>query len=341
MKYSTLKILGIASLLVLLSSCEKILDFDLDRDKEMCVYAFAVADQPISVRVSRSFTIKTNPKLIYSSDPQEYYDYMDRTYNHKIAIHDAEPEILVNGNDRYKLKYTGDTILYDYSCEYIPKIGDNIEIKVKAGDFKETYANTKVEEPQKIEVLKVRKMYKNVMKELSEEEKIDQQMCGLYGSDTVMVIKLKITDPPKQHNFYRLRVRSVAKSPMLYAYTVSDLFSSDDIIFIDNMLTKPFGKIPARFSNVFDDKLIDGKEHTFEIESRLRIGNDRQVIIDLQSLSPDLYYFLKTERQYKTYSDDMFQAPLGIHTNIENGWGILGSISYSRLIISPDDVPKN
>ncbi len=32
-------------------------------------------------------------------------------------------------------------------------------------------------------------------------------------------------------------------------------------------------------------------------------------------------------------TDDIYSTPIGLYGNIDNGWGILGSLSYSRRVI--------
>ena len=94
-----------------------------------------------------------------------------------------------------------------------------------------------------------------------------------------------------------------------------------------------YGDWQAGFSNVFDDHLFDGQEYTFTVESRKRNGDNPHVILELQTISQDLYYFLKSYLVFRISTDDVYMTPIGLYSNIKDGWGILGSLSYDRHII--------
>ncbi len=116
-------------------------------------------------------------------------------------------------------------------------------------------------------------------------------------------------------------------------YSVSDNFTSDDIIFLDNQLSKPYGDWEAGMSNVFDDHLFDGQDYTFTVETRKRYGDKARVIVELEALNADLFYFLKSYMLYRISTDDAYLTPIGLYSNIDNGWGILGTLSYDRHIL--------
>ena len=133
--------------------------------------------------------------------------------------------------------------------------------------------------------------------EVKDSETYKWILTDVYGSDTVMTIRAKIIDPGDEKNYYRLLVRSVGVPNVSRnrKYRCVDDFKSGDMIFYDSDLVKPYGYLPANFSNVFDDELINGKEHEFTVETRMRTKNvvEPYVIFELQHLSPDLYYYLK------------------------------------------------
>ncbi|MBE6263631.1 MAG: DUF4249 domain-containing protein [Prevotella sp.] len=321
-------------IIALFTSCEKEIEFNTQYENGIAVYAVAIPGDPLSLKISRSFTVNDNPKMTFSS--LSISRDFDSLYRSQIVIKDAAAEILVNNKDRYTLHYNTESP-YNYTCDYIPKEGDNIAISVKAPDYKDVYATAKVETSQKIDVVKTEILYK--------ESEYDGSLTfndprEEYGVDTVMLITLKIKDNPSVHNFYRLRIRGVAVSEeemlpghSLDFYTITDLFSSDDIIFMDSQLTKSYAGWKAGMTNVFDDHLFNGQEYTFTVESRKRFGKNPRVIVDLQSISQDLYYFLKSYMLFRISTDDVYTTPVGIYSNIENGWGIFGTLSTDQHVI--------
>lgn len=116
----------------------------------------------------------------------------------------------------------------------------------------------------------------------------------------------------------------------------NDIFSSADIIFKDEQLTKENRGWPAYFSNVFSDQLFNGREYEFTVESRLRKGTagSNYVVVELQSITGDLYSYLKSVMLYRITPQDSYTEPIMIYSNIEGGWGIFGGVSTDRHIIS-------
>ncbi len=46
-----------------------------------------------------------------------------------------------------------------------------------------------------------------------------------------------------------------------------------------------------------------------------------------------MYYFLKSMQLYRIATDDIYSTPVGLYGNIDNGWGIMGALSYSWHVI--------
>ncbi len=164
------------------------------------------------------------------------------------------------------------------------------------------------------------------------------QLYDAYGAnDTVMTIRLRIHDVAGEHNFYRLKVRGVGESVddsgVIQKYFLNDVFLSEDAIFIDNSLGKSYGGWPERFSYVFDDRLFDGQAYDFEVESRQRLGRNPRVVVELQSLTSDLYYYMKSVMQYRVADRDIYTEPVQIVSNVGNGYGIVGALSFDRHIL--------
>ena len=326
-------------LMAVLTSCEKEIEFSEQYDSGIAVYAIADPGQPFSMRISRSFTVNDNPSVVFSNY-SKYYSELDSLYKAKIVIADAHVEVTVNGVDKYTMQYNP-TNPYAYTCDYMPKVGDNISVYITVPGYKDVSASATIEQPKKIEILRTEVVYQ----EIGDKQAyvVTNPLTGglePFGEDSVMRLTLKMTDPVGEHNFYRLRVCSISERTRVYFgehtstfYSLTDVFTSDDIIFSDNMLTKPFGYWKEGFSNVFDDHLFNGQEYTFTVETRKPLGENQHVIVELQTISQDLYYFLKSYLLFRISTDDVYMTPIGLYSNIRDGWGIMGALSYDRHII--------
>ena len=118
-------------------------------------------------------------------------------------------------------------------------------------------------------------------------------------------------------------------------YVCVDHFTSSDILFYDANLKKSYGTTPANFSNVFDDNMINGKKYVFVVESRKRRDSEitPYVIVELQQLSPDMYYYMKDIELFRISDFDLYVDPIQISSNVKGGWGVFGAMSYDRHIV--------
>ena len=284
---------------------------------------------------------------IVSNPREKIFDSMAE--DEKKILKNANVELIVNGKDVYKMKY--DKTYYTYNSEYIPKQGDNIKIRVDTlskpqsnGEvIKLKPVEAEVSLPSttpRIEVISTElKIKEREFYEVEHDETYKWILTDVYGADTVMTIRAKIIDPGYEKNYYRLLVRSIGlvqvrpKDP--YIYSRVDEFKSSDMLFYDSDLVKPYGYLPANFSNVFDDELINGKEHEFTVETRMRAKSmvDPYVIFELQHLSPDLYYYLKDIEVFRISDFDLYTNPIQVWSNVNGGWGVFGAMTYDTHII--------
>lgn len=333
-----------------MASCEKVIDFkedDISRFEGITLNALISRDTVLMAAVSKAFSFTEVPPLDYDS----FYDY-DKIiespqnphsfYFHTAVLPEAEVKATVNGTREVVLKY--DPSSYRYLSDYRPSTGDRIAFRADAEGLRSVSAETVIPEPGKIEILDYEKYLNKYTVPL---EGIDE-VYYVERTDTIIRITLRITDPEKEKNYYRLKVKSVStdhSNPISHLglpghnyYQTSDTFTSSDVIFRDSRLEKPYGSWPAYFSNVFSDQLFNGKEYTFTVENKLPHGDGREptyVIIELQSLTRDLYDYLTSVMQYRITEVDDYSEAMRIHSNVENGFGIVGGLGTEKHIIYP------
>lgn len=291
----------------------------------IAVNALAVTDTVFTASISRAYLFTEVPALAFL-DYWMYEARPDHFYQEAAVLPDAEVEMSVNGQQKYTMRYN--PLNYNFTSDYTPQNGDHITLHAKAEGMKPVSAETVVPDVQLLEVLDYEKYYK---KWSMRDSLADMTV------DTVAHITLRLKDPGNERNYYRLKVRSIASdiregSPVTI-YQFSDIYSSSDVIFMDERLTKGYGGWPVHFSNVFDDHLFNGKEYTFSIETYLRFGEQPHAVIELQSITKDLYYYLKSTMLYRITNQDDYTEAIQIHSNVNNGWGILGGLSTEKHIV--------
>ena len=190
-------------------------------------------------------------------------------------------------------------------------------------------------------------------------EKIDtltQKTLDDNWESQYLQAKIKIKDPPGEENFYRIRV---LRRDGYYAGSKQDPYSSENPIIITpfNQFHVEFDPImlPAEdnelFGNyifnqygIFSDELIAGKEYDLTLKF-FESGFDQEYfefyiyLIELYSISKDLYLYLKSLSAHYTTDGDFISEPVIVYTNIQNGLGIVGTQLVSRVHITKGEFP--
>ncbi len=326
----------IITMTLLLCSCEKVIKFNGDNLKNtegITLNALVTNDTNLMISVSKAFLFSDVPPIFL----EDFYRYekgsIDSFYFKTAVLPDADVRVTVNGRD---CRMIYDPKNYRFTSDYRPAAGDRISIQVKAKDLTDVSAEAVIPKPQKLEIVKCEKFYdKNIM------HFDDGELSDIGAEDTVARITLRITDPEDEHNYYRLLVRSIANDSSYDEYTgikkeffrVSDIFTSSDIIFKDQRLFKSYGGWKAYFSNVFEDGMFNGKEYEFDVETRQRYGKNPRVEIELQSINQDFYHYMRSLMIYRITDQDSYTEAIQIYSNVDNGFGILGTVGTEKHII--------
>lgn len=284
-------------------------------------------------------------------------------------IENAKVTLTVNDNTAYAMERRINpiykTLSNAYVSDYKPKPGDKLRIDVEVDGYTPASATTIVNKTPSFEVKNLEKQYKE-HPDYSESNLVELRHINSYMIDSAGVAKLVIHDPAGQKNHYRLEVRSNYKfkanvKSVLYSGTyvenididnIYGLYESNDLIFRDMSLTKGWGGWQPYFSTIFDDSLFDGKDYEFEVESVMFASKatamkrfepylsfttlsdivcDRSFEIELQSISAEMYDYLKSVMYYRISDSDKYSDPLGIVSNVEGGWGCFGSSSPTKF----------
>ena len=329
-------ILIVSSMLYGLTACETILPVDMPKGEEWGITLNAIASPDTTFRayVTKCYPNSEVPEYIYPTIVNEDGYFERYPYSHYYAgyIHDwerwendriikesvladAEVILTVNQETTFSMQYDAEQLCF--LSDYIPSIGDHLEVRISnAASGEETVAHTEVPRPQKLEILELKK------------QKREAESIGNYKEHVQM--KLRLHDPIEEKNYYRLKIRRMDYNYESFFY-LRDVYQSSDPIFKDNRLTTAWGSWEAYFSDVFDDRLINGQMYEFYIETdtELSIYKEWKPIfeISLQSITEDYYHYLKSLQIYRISTLSTYSEGVYIHSNNEGGWGILGAIS--------------
>lgn len=348
---------------VLFSACEKEVEFDspdAETTTNIALNAIAVEGEPLRVYLNRTYPVgkepKTNVGYQYAfTNDEASMDYQSSLYYKRTAVLDADVRAVVNGSQTYTMTLASDSM--GYVCDYRPMANDHIEVQAEG-----ITVETTVPSKPNLKVLRHEVLANNPYK---------QRGALSYDTDTIMRITCQINDAGS-NQYYRLRVRSerkiivgtnewsdgviVGRHDDFAFILMQDIFFSDDGLFVDNRLSEGFGGWPENFSNVFSNSQISGTGSTITIDSpkpsadiglydpitakmrELLDGPDvpARVMVELQAISPELYRYLKSVELYRVTESDAFSEPVQIYTNVQNGWGIFGSLSSDRVFIPYD-----
>lgn len=190
-------------------------------------------------------------------------------------------------------------------------------------------------------------------KEIASAETFLPLPLSINGLDSVsriingnkrLLVKLRFDEPPGTQNFYRLELREELFVPYLTSkneVSVQMITVPVEINTEKNWLIRGMGLFSEndkfydwagnRF-NIFSDRYIQGNKVSLELDmpyfrTDSVLGTNRKIY--LQNISRDYFYYLRSVMQQVSTSENPFNEPVQIYTNIKGGVGIFGAFSQS------------
>ena len=101
-----------------------------------------------------------------------------------------------------------------------------------------------------------------------------------------------------------------------------------------------FDDVPNNIFCIFNDELIDGKTYSLTFSYSLSGYPEARnnTVIYLQSITEELYKYLKSLSAQYYFGDDPLLEPIQVYSNVKNGGGILGGYNSNKVIINVDDL---
>ena len=151
-------------------------------------------------------------------------------------------------------------------------------------------------------------------------------------------VRFSFNDAPED-NFYRLRLRN----PNAY-YDGFDYFESNDASMISSAGVQSDGATFYGDEALFDDEMFNGTEKEISIEffdykslwfEEQDDDYETEYTLELTSVSESYYTYIRSLRAHYDNQDQFIFAgePVQVFTNIENGLGVLGSMSLDTMLL--------
>ncbi len=105
-----------------------------------------------------------------------------------------------------------------------------------------------------------------------------------------------------------------------------------------------FGIYPQNEYYVFTDELIPGKEYTLNLKyTGFNFNTEHYEFLRasfrLNSITRDLYLYLQSYSVYGQTEGNPLAEPVPVYTNIINGLGIVGALSFSQDSLKIGEYP--
>lgn len=325
-----------ALLLVVLTllSCTKELDLEIKpSEPEIVLNSILTAGEKARIELSKSagtgentsIEVPENAQIWLSEDGQPITDLEEEI----LTTHTSFPlwrGLFWNGNNR------DFDFPYHQTVQTIMKEGSKYEVKVFVPGEDTLHGSATVPQKPHIQLLSV----------------VDSSYTFGNSPDIyhALRIRFRIYDDGIQPNHYLLAamVGEDENGPfyptnyyskdqiILENYLNIELLSGEFETYYNNEEISLDANLPALFSN----ENFDGGYHDFSISTGLSdLWEDEEgvLFLCLMKLSPDFFEYYRTSFQQREFLTNPFSEPITIHSNVENGLGIIGGMAVDTVWI--------
>ena len=296
------KIFILYFLFFIFAACEKIIEFrGEETEPYLVVNSITTTDSVFTSFLSKSL-------FIFSEEANDSTNF---------PLTNGKIDLYVNGEFWETIPHTEKGA---YQSTYRAQAGDTVRIEASAPNFNTISATGYF--PSKSTILSLDTI---VSKEVE-------------SGNTIINCKLKFQDNAAVTDYYRmystlsfdtLQVIRDPKTQIIIATKVKnfkrEISRSNDPVFYDDD--------DAFASNryfIFNDKKITGETYTIEYSMSFSLPKSAFNVfinVDLQTISSDIYKYLKSLNDFNSISGMMSSEPVKIYSNVHGGLGIIGGIT--------------
>lgn len=293
------KIIYFIFLIISIPSCQKAIEIDRDSVTPKLVINSVLSSQNDTIFLS----LTESRDLLYDK-------------NSFPSVKGAVVKIFENGNKIGELQYLNDL----YFIPYKVKEGSTYKVEASASSFKTVTAETTV---------------KSAIENTIGTVKI-LESGGLDAS-------IKIVDIINEDNFYQVSMKwmeftddsTIINDPYYYQQPYYNNYSCTNDYIVEYPQTDALQGENCNDYFLFDDATIKNSTHEFKLSTPnnnyyySQEGYKTKVILEVSSLDYNYYTYLITKSIFQFNFGNPFAEPVQVYSNIENGYGIFGSRSYS------------
>lgn len=313
--------LYIAPLIAFLFSCEKVIEFKGDEvETKLVLNGILTPDSVVKVQLTESRFFLDNSRLFNK-------------------INRAEVTLWKDGEQIESLQHTGEGY---YTGTYITREGDNLRITASCPGFDPVECETRI--VSATPVTAVDTVNFKIEKRYIYEYDYDTGYWTIIDSSRYTAVintdmNITFNDPAGTANYYTVSLYLSTRFSTGYVSEFPIYYKSGDMVFQTNN-ENPFeddvDMIKAS-SYLFSDDLFDGKEYKLRIKTDNNSGFiyepeedsfeivSQEIRVELQSLSPSYYLYLKTREAGYDSDFEFFTEPVQVYSNINGGIGIFCS----------------
>lgn len=290
---------NIALILIFFSmffSCTKKFKYDLTSEKKINVSCFLIANEPIRLNLSYTFTTSNSDcESIFLRDGAVHF--CNENY-----IKDADVFIYEDNIFKEKLSYqpSAQSQGWYLSNSLIPQVGKKYELKIFVSGYDTVFAETSIPIPSHIDTIK----------------KISDNFD----------IQIELAKQNNEKSYYSIDCYSNAYQYQEYIPTLE--YISRDIIFEtrDELGQYSYNSYYYYYSYFSDSLFVNNK---YYLQMQVLSSGSNKLYVKLNSLSSDTYLFYKTVYFQNQYMTNPLTQPVKIYSNIINGSGIFAGSSYT------------
>ena len=283
---------------MLFASCDIVVDLDIpEHERVLVVNSILTTDSMINASISHSVGAFDASSISYVNNATV------EVYEDGVLLGEMNEEASLSYNYMDELDST-----YVYNFNQNPVAGKIYSYEIVHPDYEAVRAETTVPAAVKLNV--------NDVTLLSEQD-----------YEKHYRVRFSFNDAPED-NFYRLRLS------YQYEYEYDDEFY--DFESNDASIISSAGGGATFYGDeaLFDDEMFNGTEKEISIDFFV-YNKPFEYTLELTSVSESYYTYIRSLRAHYDNQDQFIFAgePVQVFTNIENGLGVLGSMSVDTMLL--------
>ena len=284
---------------MLFASCDIVVDLDIpEHERVLVVNSILTTDSMINASISHSVGAFDASSISYVNNATV------EVYEDGVLLGEMDEQVSLSYNYMDELDST-----YVYNFNHNPVAGKIYSYEIAHPDYEAVRAETTVPAAVKLNV--------NDVTLLSEQD-----------YEKHYRVRFSFNDAPED-NFYRLRLRNQNAY-----YDRFNYFESNDASIISSAGIESDGATFYGDEALFDDEIFNGTEKEISIDF-FAYNKPTEYTLELTSVSESYYTYIRSLRAHYDNQDQFIFAgePVQVFTNIENGLGVLGSMSVDTMLL--------